>query len=52
MHETHVHSAYRKPPKQKAAMIMSTTNCMIMARSDSTITLFLNVTNASLYREQ
>lgn len=47
---THVQSAYKNPPKQKAAMPMRTTNCTIIARSESTMTLFLNVTNARLER--
>ena len=33
-------------------MIMRTTNWIIMARSDSTMTLFLNVTNANLVKNQ
>ena len=44
----YVHRAYKNPPKQNAAMPMRTTNCTIMARSESTMTLFLNVTKASL----
>ena len=44
----YVHNAYKNPPKQNAAMTMRTKNWMIMALNDSTMTLFLNVTNANL----
>ena len=36
---TYVHRAYRKPAKQKAAMSMRTTNCMIIALNDKTISI-------------
>ena len=49
---THVQSAYKKPPKQNAAMTIRMTNCTIIARSESTITLFLSVTKASLQSRQ
>lgn len=45
---THVHSAYRNPPKQNAAISIKATNCTIMARNASTIKLFLSVTKARL----
>jgi len=44
----YVQSAYRKPPKQKVAISIKNTNCEIMARNDSTIKLFFNVTKANL----
>lgn len=47
-HLAYVQSAYRKPPKQKAAISIKNTNCEIMARNDNTIKLFLNVTKANL----
>ena len=49
---THVQRAYRNPPKQNAAMSISTTNCTIIARRDKTMRLFLNVTNANLKVEE
>ena len=61
---TYVHSAYKKPAKQKAAISIRRTNCMIIALKERTICLnsqitvkrrntartrlFLSVTNASL----
>lgn len=47
---THVHRAYKKPPKQNAAMIIRITNCAIIARRERTIRLFCNVTNANLFK--
>ena len=44
----YVQSAYRKPPKQKAAISIKNTNCEIMARNDKTIKLFFSVTKANL----
>lgn len=46
---TDVHNAYRKPQKQKAAISINTTNCIIIARKESTIKLFLSVTKARLW---
>lgn len=46
---THVHRQYKKPVKQKAAMLIRTANSENMARKASTMRLFDKVTNASLF---
>lgn len=45
---TDVHSAYKNPQKQNAAMNIKIMNCINMARSERTIRLSFKVTNASL----
>ena len=46
--KTHVQSAYKNPQKQNAAITIRKTNCMIIARKESTRRLFSNVTKANL----